>query len=134
MAEGLNKVMLLGNLGEDPELRSTQGGSSVLKIRIATNDRYKDKEGEWQERVEWHSIDVWGKRPEELTLTYLYLATGDEVSFAVDDAEAIRDRARAWLSAIGAGRFEPTPGEHCRWCDFLSFCDAGKAFVGQTRP
>ena len=50
-----------------------------------------------------------------------------------EDAEAIRDRVRAWLSAIGAGRFEPTPGEHCRWCDFLSFCDPGKAFVGQTR-
>jgi DNA helicase-2/ATP-dependent DNA helicase PcrA len=78
-------------------------------------------------------IDVWRKRPEELTLTYLYLATGDEVSFDVEDAEAIRDRVRAWLSAIGAGRFEPTPGEHCRWCDFLSFCDPGKAFVGQTR-
>src|SRR5437867_3129097 len=78
-------------------------------------------------------IDVWGKRPEELTLTYLYLATGDEVSFAVGDAEAIRDRVGAWLSAIGAGRFEPTPGEHCRWCDFLSFCEPGKAFVGQTR-
>ena len=78
-------------------------------------------------------IDVWAKRPEELTLTYLYLATGDEVSFAVGDAEAIRDRVRAWLSAIGAGRFDPTPGEHCRWCDFLSFCEPGKAFVGQTQ-
>jgi DNA helicase-2/ATP-dependent DNA helicase PcrA len=78
-------------------------------------------------------IDVWRKRPEELTLTYLYLASGDEVSFAVEDAEAIRDRVRAWLSAIGAGRFEPTPGEHCRWCDFLSFCDPGKEFVAQTR-
>ncbi|MGH2577763.1 MAG: hypothetical protein ACRDG9_08465 [Actinomycetota bacterium] len=45
----------------------------------------------------------------------------------------MRDRVHAWLSAIGAGRFEPTPGEHCRWCDFLSFCEPGKAFVGQTR-
>jgi DNA helicase II / ATP-dependent DNA helicase PcrA len=78
-------------------------------------------------------IDVWRKRPEDLTLTYLYLATGDEVTFAVEDAEAIRERVHTWLSAIGAGRFEATPGEHCRWCDFLSFCDPGKAFVDQTQ-
>lgn len=66
MAEGLNRVMLLGNLGQDPELRNTQGGQSVLKLRIATTERYLDANKAWQERTEWHSVVVWGKRGEAL--------------------------------------------------------------------
>jgi single-strand DNA-binding protein len=58
--------MLLGNLGQDPELRSTQGGQSVLKLRIATTERYLDANKAWQERTEWHSVVVWGKRGEAL--------------------------------------------------------------------
>jgi DNA helicase-2/ATP-dependent DNA helicase PcrA len=77
-------------------------------------------------------IDVWGKRPDELTLTYLYLATGEEDSFPVDDPGAVRERVQAWLRGIGERRFEPTPGLYCRWCDFLSFCDAGSAYVAET--
>jgi len=74
-------------------------------------------------------IDVWGKRPEDLTLTYLYLASGEEVSHAAPDPDRVRERVAAWLNGIRAARFEATPGEHCRWCDFLTFCDAGKTFV-----
>jgi single-strand DNA-binding protein len=66
MAEGLNKVMLLGKLSANPELRSTQGGASVLKLRIATTERYLDQNKEWKERTEWHSVSVWGKRGEAL--------------------------------------------------------------------
>jgi single-strand DNA-binding protein len=67
MAEGLNKVMLLGNLGADPELRVTPGGQSVLKLRLATTESYLDKSNTRQERTEWHSITVWGKRGEALS-------------------------------------------------------------------
>lgn len=67
MAEGLNRVMLIGSLGADPELRMTSGGQAVLKMRIATNERYKDKGDKWQERTEWHSVVVWGKRAEGLS-------------------------------------------------------------------
>ena len=74
-------------------------------------------------------IDVWNKRPEELTLTYLYLSGGDAVSHVVDDEPAIRERVRAWLHGIGDAAYEPTPGPQCRWCDFRPFCDAGKAWV-----
>ena len=74
-------------------------------------------------------IDVWGKRPDELTLTYLYLGSGEEVSRAAPDPARVRDRVAAWLGGIRAARFDPTPGEQCRWCDFLTFCDAGQAFV-----
>ncbi len=66
MSEGLNKVMLIGNLGQDPELKFTDGGQAVLKLRIATTERYADKKGERQERTEWHSVVVWGKRAEAL--------------------------------------------------------------------
>lgn len=66
MAEGLNKVMLLGNLGADPELRMTQGGQAILKLRLATSETYLDKDNQRQERTEWHSITVWGKRGEGL--------------------------------------------------------------------
>ena len=67
MAEGLNKVMLLGNLGADPELKMTPGGQAVLKLRLATTESYLDKSNTRQERTEWHSITVWGKRGEALS-------------------------------------------------------------------
>jgi CRISPR/Cas system-associated exonuclease Cas4 (RecB family) len=74
-------------------------------------------------------VDVWRKRPEDLRLTYLYLAGGDEVSYVVDDVEAVRERVAAWLRGIAAGAFEPTPGPQCRWCDFRAFCEPGRAWV-----
>ena len=66
MSEGMNRVTLFGNLGADPELRATGGGQAVLKLRLATAERYKDNSGEWKERTEWHSVVVWGKRAEAL--------------------------------------------------------------------
>src|SRR5581483_928249 len=71
-------------------------------------------------------IDVWGKRPDELTLTYLYLGSGEEVSRAAPDPARVRDRVAAWLGGIRAARFDPTPGEQCRWCDFLTFSTRGR--------
>jgi single-strand DNA-binding protein len=58
--------MLLGNLGADPELRMTGGGQAVLKVRLATSEQYLDKDKQRQERTEWHSVIVWGKRGEGL--------------------------------------------------------------------
>lgn len=66
MAEGLNRVLLLGNLGADPELRMTPGGEAVLKLRLATTETYLDRNKTRQERTEWHSVTVWGKRAEAL--------------------------------------------------------------------
>ena len=57
----INKVILVGRLGKDPEIRSTPGGTSVAKFTIATDERYTDKSGEKQERTEWHNITAWGK-------------------------------------------------------------------------
>lgn len=66
MAEGLNRVTLLGNLGADPELRVTAGGQAVLKLRLATTETYLDRNNTRQERTEWHSVTLWGKRGEAL--------------------------------------------------------------------
>jgi DNA helicase-2/ATP-dependent DNA helicase PcrA len=74
-------------------------------------------------------LDVWNKRAADLTLTYLYLATGTEATYRVEDEAAVRARLGDWLAGIGGGRFDPTPGPQCRWCDFLPFCDAGKTHV-----
>lgn len=57
----INKVILVGRLGKDPEVRSTPGGATVTKFTLATDERYTDKSGEKQERTEWHNIAAWGK-------------------------------------------------------------------------
>ena len=64
--DGLNRVMLLGNLGADPELRFTQSGQAVLNMRLATTESYLNKDKERVERTDWHSVVVWGKRGEAL--------------------------------------------------------------------
>jgi single-strand DNA-binding protein len=64
--DGLNRVTALGNLGADPELRMTQGGQGVLNLRLACSETYLDKEKKKQERTEWVSVTVWGKRGEGL--------------------------------------------------------------------
>ena len=60
----VNKVILLGNLGRDPELKYTPSGSAVANFTIATNETWKDKDGQKQEHTEWHRIVVWGKLAE----------------------------------------------------------------------
>lgn len=62
----VNKVILIGNLGQDPEVRSTQSGQSVASLRLATAEKFKDKDGNWQERAEWHSVVVWGRQAETI--------------------------------------------------------------------
>ena len=67
MAEGLNRVVLLGNLGQDPELRFTQSQLGVLSLRVATTESYFDNNTkERKERTEWHTVILWGKRGEAL--------------------------------------------------------------------
>lgn len=66
MSDGLNRVMLLGNCGADPELRFTHGGQAVLNIRLATSESYLDKDKVRRERTDWHSVTIWGKRGEAL--------------------------------------------------------------------
>lgn len=64
MAKSVNKVILVGNLGKDPEIKYTPSGAAVAKFSIATNEGYKDKSGQWQDRTEWHNIVAWQRLAE----------------------------------------------------------------------
>ncbi len=64
MAKSVNKVILIGNLGKDPEVKYTPNGTAVAKFSLATNERYKDKDGNWQDRTEWHNITAWARTAE----------------------------------------------------------------------
>jgi DNA helicase-2/ATP-dependent DNA helicase PcrA len=75
--------------------------------------------------------EVWSKRAEDLTLTYFYLGTGEEVSWPAGDPATTRTRVVRALGGISVESFEPTPGPQCRWCDFLPFCEPGHAYVAE---
>jgi single-strand DNA-binding protein len=64
MARGVNKVILLGNLGKDPEVKYTQSGMAVARFSLATTERAKDKEGNWQDKTEWHNLVAFGRTAE----------------------------------------------------------------------
>jgi single-stranded DNA-binding protein len=72
----VNKVILIGNLGRDAEMRYTPGGTAIAKFSIATTEVWNDKSGQRQERTEWHNIDLWGKQAESLSD---YLQKGKQV-------------------------------------------------------
>ena len=76
MARGINKVILVGNLGDDPETKYTQGGMAVTTIRLATTSVRKDKDGQQQERTEWHRVKFFGKLGE---IAGEYLRKGSQV-------------------------------------------------------
>jgi single-strand DNA-binding protein len=76
MAKSLNKVMLIGNLGKDPEVKYTPSGTPVAKLTLATNERFKDKDGQWADRTEWHNIVLWQRLAE---IAGEYLKKGSKV-------------------------------------------------------
>ena len=78
MARGVNKVTLIGNLGQDPELRYTGNGTAVCNLRLATTENYKDSNGEWVEKTEWHSVVAWARLAE---ICNEYLKKGSQVYF-----------------------------------------------------
>ena len=73
----MNKVILIGNLGQDAELRYTPGGAAVTTLSLATTERWNDKDGGKQERTEWHRVILWGKTAESLAP---YLLKGKQIS------------------------------------------------------
>lgn len=92
----VNRVTLLGNLGADPELRTTSTGNTVTEMRLATSSRYKDKIGEFKDDVQWHRVVVWGKQVEYCKE---YLAKGRQVYIEG------RLQTRSWEDKEGNKRF-----------------------------
>ena len=76
MAKSVNKVILIGNLGKDPEVKYTPQGTPVAKLTLATNESYKDKDGQWQEKTEWHNVVLWQRLAE---IAGEYLKKGSKV-------------------------------------------------------
>jgi single-strand DNA-binding protein len=93
---GVNKAILIGNLGADPELRQTQSGQNVATFRIATSDRWKDRSGQFQDRTEWHNIVAWGQLAD---IVQQYLTKGSQVYIEG------RIQTRQWEDASGQRRF-----------------------------
>ena len=97
MARGINKVILIGNLGRDPETRYTQGGSAVTNLRLATAESWKDKQtGEQQERTEWHSVVCFARLGE---IAGEYLRKGSKVYIEG------RLQTRKWQDKDGQDRY-----------------------------
>lgn len=96
MAGSLNKVMLIGRLGHDPELRYTQSGSPVSNFNLATSEFYQDQQGNRQERTEWHRVVVFGRQAETVTN---YLAKGRMVYVEG------RLQTRKWQDQQGQDRY-----------------------------
>jgi single-strand DNA-binding protein len=101
----LNKALLIGNLGKDPELRYTPSGKAVASFSIATTNQWKDKDGQKQERTDWHNIVVWGRQAE---IAKDYLRKGKQIYLEgriqtrnYDD----KDGNKRWITEIVADRF-----------------------------
>jgi single-strand DNA-binding protein len=97
MARGVNKVILVGNLGQDPESRTTPGGTTVTNIRIATTDSWTDKQsGEKKEQTEWHTVVMWNRLGE---IAAEYLKKGSQVYIEG------RLQTRKWQDKEGKERY-----------------------------
>lgn len=96
MARGINKVILVGNLGADPEMKYTASGTPLCNFRLATSETFNDRDGNPQERTEWHRIVAWGKLGE---ICGQYLSKGRQVY--VEGSI----RTRSWDDAEGNKRY-----------------------------
>ncbi len=97
MARGINKVILIGNLGQDPETRTTPGGTTVTNIRIATSESWTDKaSGEKKEQTEWHTVVMWNRLGE---IAAEYLRKGSQVYIEG------RLQTRKWQDKQGNDRY-----------------------------
>lgn len=101
MARSLNKVMLIGNLGNDPEIRSTPSGTKVGKISIATNRTFQDRSGQQQEKTEWHRITFFGKLAD---IVEQYVKKGDrlyiEGRLEYSQTEDDKGNVRYWTDIV----------------------------------
>ena len=92
----LNKVMLIGNLGKDPEVRYTAGGTAVASFSLATSEKFKGKSGDWEEKTEWHNITLWARLAE---IAGEYLSKGKTVYIEG------RLQTRKWQDKDGKDRY-----------------------------
>ncbi len=97
MSKGVNKAILVGNLGADPDIKYTPGGAAVSTFSIATTESRKDKEGNWNDHTEWHKIVTWNKMAETASE---YLKKGSQVYIEG------RIQTRSWEDKEGNKRYQ----------------------------
>lgn len=123
MARGVNKVILVGNLGNDPETKYTQGGMAVTKISLATTSVRKDKEGNTQERTEWHRVTFFGKLG-EIAGEYLRKGSQVYVEGSIRYSETEKDGVKRYYTDIICDEMQMLGGKR----------DDGDAGGGSSRP
>jgi len=122
MAKSVNKVILLGNVGKDPEIRSTPGGTLVANLTLATSDRQKDAQGNWQDRTEWHNLVAFSRTAE---IIRDYVKKGNKLyvegkiqTRSWDDKESGQKRYRTEIiindMSLLSGREEGSSGGYSR--------------------
>lgn len=122
----LNKVMLIGNLGADPEARQTTSGSALTEIRLATSESYKDKDGQRVEKTEWHRVVVFGSQAESVAR---YLSKGSKVYVEG------RIQTREWQDKEGQKRYTTEIiASHVTFLDKRSESGAGGSGVRNNDP
>jgi single-strand DNA-binding protein len=120
---GINKVILIGNLGKDPELRYTPSGTAVASFSLATSEKWKDRDGNMQDKTEWHNIVVWGRQAE---IAKEYLAKGRQVYIEG------RIQTRSWDDKDGNKRY--TTEIIAQRLNFLGSRDQGSSAAPDMPP
>jgi single-strand DNA-binding protein len=110
MSRGINKVILVGNLGADPETRYTPSGTAITEIRVATSESWKDKQtGEQQERTEWHRVTFFGKLA-EIAAEYLKKGAQVYIEGKIKTEEYEKDGAKRYSTKIIADEMQMLGG------------------------
>ena len=120
----LNKVMLIGRLGRDPELRYTQNGTPVASLNVATDESYTDRDGNKVERTEWHRVSVFQRQAENCAN---YLAKGSLVY--VEGSL----QTRKWQDQQGQDRMTPPPAATGRRVEWSVIRDCHSGMISQSR-
>lgn len=118
---GINKVILVGNLGADPEVRTLENGTKVATLSIATTESYKDKAGAWQEQTEWHRIVLWrwlAEKAERMKKGSKVYVEGslrtrswtDKDNITRYTTEIVGDKTLLLDKSEGGGNYPPSPG------------------------
>ncbi len=118
---GINKVIVLGNLGADPEIRSLENGTKVATLSIATTESYKDKAGAWQEQTEWHRVVLWrwlAEKAEKMKKGSKVYIEGslrtrswtDKDNITRYTTEIVGDKTLLLDKSEGGGNYPPSPG------------------------
>ena len=109
MAKGVNKVILLGRLGGDPESRPA-GTTTVANFTIATSEKYKDKQDQWQERTEWHRIVAWGKLA-DICAQYLHKGSQVYVEGKLQTRSWLKDDVKQYTTEVVISEMQMLDGK-----------------------